>query len=305
MKVVIPNTLDLLECSVIETDAADGVTWNTSTTYSKGQKVRHQHYSYESLGDSNKGNNPSTTYSGISAKWKPLGATSPWRMLDDKVETQTVGEEGRPLTFVVPFNRCTAFGLLNLAGAQVDVAITDNQEGVVFEKTYDLIRDISGMSLWEYNYAYIEQDVNLVESGIIPMPITGTLAVTITPGASGVPAVGIVVAGREHYIGKTLYGAEVGETDYSKKETDEFGDTTFVRRSYASELSLEIYLHPNRADAIWKLMRDVRALPCLWLGDNRDKGHQSLILYGWKEDYRNTFDGPNNCQLTLDLQGLT
>ncbi len=305
MKVVIPNTLTVQACSVTESDAADGAVWSASTAYAQGQKVRHQHYSYESLADNNKGNNPAESCSGIGARWKPLGATLPWRMIDDKVETQTVGAAGQPLTFTVPFNRATAFGLLNLAGAQAEVVITDSAEGVVFEQSYNLIRDIGDFSLWEYNYSYIEQDSSLVVSGIIPMPITGTLSVTLTPGAAEAPAVGAVVAGREHYVGATLWGgAEVGELDYSRKDTDEFGTTTFVRRSYASELSLELYVHPDREAAVHKLMRDVRALPCLWLGDNQDNGAQSLLLYGWKEDFRMSFEGPGNCALSLDLQGL-
>lgn len=305
MKVVIPNTPSLLACSVAESDAADGVEWDAATSFAAGAKVRHRHYRYASLADGNRGNNPAETYSGVSAKWKPLGATAPWRMLDDKVETQTVGEPGQPLTFTVPFNRATAFGLLNLAGARADVVISDSAEGVVFEGSYNLIRDIGDFSLWEYSYSHIEQDESLVVSGIIPMPIVGTLAVTITPGATEAPAVGAVVVGREHHVGATLWGgAEVGETDHSRKDVDEFGQTTFVRRSWASELSLELYVHPDREAAVHKLMRDVRAMPCLWLGDNRDEGFQSLIVYGWKEDYRNSFEGPNECRMRLELQGL-
>ena len=304
MKVVIPNALELLSCSVSESDAVDGAEWVSSATYGKGDKVRHLHYSYESLAAENIGNNPAETYQGISAKWKPLGATMPWRMLDDKIETQTVGTEGQPLSFSVPFNRATALGLLNIVGGGVDVTVTDTDDGeVLFEQSYTLVRDISEFSLWEYNYTYIEAAESLVISSIV-MPITGVLSVTVTPGESEAPAVGKVIVGREHFVGLTLYDAEVGELDYSKKETNELGITTFVRGSYASELSLPIYLHPDRADAVKALMRDVRARPCLWLGDNRDYGYESLILYGWKEDFRNRFAGPNECSFSLDLQGL-
>ena len=154
-KVIKPNTLELLECSVAESDDVDGVVWKADTTYSHGQKVRYGHVSYESLSDSNKGNKPSETWSGTEAKWKKIGATAPWRMLDDFVETSTVSPEGQKLTFTVPFVRANAFCLLNLHGASVKVTVLGDGDVVDFEETYEIIKDIEGFSLYSYDYDLI------------------------------------------------------------------------------------------------------------------------------------------------------
>jgi len=152
MKVIIPNELELLECSLSETDATDGSLWDSSTSYAKAAKVRHEHISYESLAASNKGNDPSKTWSGTEAKWKKLGATLPYLMLDPYVETQTAcPTEGEVLSFTVPFNRATAFALLNVQGWEATITVTDDEEGELFRQTYGLIRDISDFSLFEYN----------------------------------------------------------------------------------------------------------------------------------------------------------
>lgn len=303
MKVIKPNTLELLECSVAESDDVDGVAWDETTTYSQGQKVRYEHVSYESLAGSNKGNIPSETWSGTSAKWKRLGATLPWRMLDDFVETQTVGQEGESLTFTVPFSRATAFGLLNLTGATVHVTVTDDDEGVFFDKTYSIVKDIDDFSLYSYNFDEIQSVDTLLATGI-PMPISGTLAVEIDPGSGATASVGHVIVGRDRSLGGTLYDAEVNITDYSRKEADEFGVTTFVRRSYAKRASLELYLHPRQSDFVASILQELRATPALWIGDNIDNGYTALTVFGWVEDWRSVYSGPNEQQLSVDVQGL-
>ena len=55
MKIIIPNKLELLSCSVPE-DTDDGSEWSEDTTYSKDDKVQKDHIAYSSLDDDNKGN---------------------------------------------------------------------------------------------------------------------------------------------------------------------------------------------------------------------------------------------------------
>ncbi len=304
MKLIIPNKLELLSCSLTETDEEDGVVWDASTSYAKDARVRHEHVSYTSLAASNKGNDPSKNWSGLDAKWKKIGATKPWRMLDDYVETQTEAPEGEMLTFSVPFNRCTAFALLNIEGVTATVTITDDEDGEeYYSADFGLMRDISGFSLHEYNYDPVSSRINVAATDL-PMPITGVLTVSIDPGEGSVARLGHVVAGAERALGSTLYDAELGVTDYSKKDVDEFGVATLVRRSFASTTSLPLYLHPDRMDFVAHVLQGVRAVPCVFIGDNEDNGHQSLTVYGWLEDWRMVCAGPNEIQMSLEIQGL-
>lgn len=303
-KVIKPNKLELLACSVSERDDVDGVTWNASTSYSQGQKVRYEHVSYESLSGNNQGNKPSETWSGTEAKWKKLGATFPWRMLDDFVETVTTAPEGEKLTFTVPFSRSNAFCLVNLQGSSVKVKVIGDGGEVDYEGTYEIIRDIEGFSLYAYDYDLIES-VDSIANTDVPISIYGTLSVEIDPGGPGsVAGVGHVIAGRARTLGMSKYDAEVGITDYSKKETDDFGVTTFVRRSYAKVASLELYLHPSQSDFVAATLQELRATPSLWIGDNVDNGYTALTIYGWVEDWRSVYSGPNEQQLSVDIQGL-
>ena len=305
-KVIEPNTLTLTACSVAESDAVDGVTWNSTTTYALDALVRYNHVRYKSLAASNVGKDPSVeaNNSGTAAVWRKLGATGPYKMLDDFVETQTVGTAGTPLTFTVPFDHANSFALLNLSADTVTVKITDGTggDGVLFENTYGLVSDISSLSLYEYSFSRIKQTSSIIATDIA-YGVGGTMEVTINASAQA-PAIGHVVVGVAHNIGITKMDAESRITDYSKKTVDDFGVATLVKRSFAQRTSLPLYLHPDQSDYVAGIFTSLRARPCVWIGDNNDDGYNALTVYGWIEDWRSVYSGPNEQQLSVDIQGL-
>ena len=305
-KVIEPNTLTLTACSIAESDGADGTVWASGTTYAADAKVRHNHVRYQSLSAGNVGKDPSVekNNSGTSAVWRKLGATGPYMMLDDYMETQTSGTAGTPLTFVVPFDHANSFSLLNLSADSVTVKITDGLggDGVLFEKTYPLIADISSISLYEYNFSRVKNITSIIATDIV-YGVGGTIEVTINAGSQA-PAIGHIVVGVSHRIGTTKFDAESRITDYSKKIVDDFGVTTLVKRSFAQLTSLPLYVHPDQSDYVSGILTSLRAKPCVWVGDNQDEGFNALTVYGWVADWRSVYSGPNEQQLSVDIQGL-
>ena len=305
-KVIDPNTLTLTACSIAESDAVDGATWNSTTTYALDAFVRYNHVRYQSLVASNVGNDPSVeaNTSGTDKKWRILGATWPYKMLDYFVETQTVGTEGTPLTFTVPFDHANSFALFNLSADTVTVKITDGPggDGVLFEETIEMVTDIGSYSLYDYCFSRIKNTTDIVRSDIV-YGVGGTLEVTVVAGTQ-TPSVGHVVVGVALQIGKTKFNAESRVTDYSKKTVDDFGVATLVPRSFAKRTSLPIYLHPDQSDYVAGILTSLRSRPCVWVGDNRDDGYNALTVFGWIEDWRSVYSGPNEQQLSVDIQGL-
>ena len=305
-KVIEPNTLTLTACSIAESDAVDGATWSNTTTYAIDALVRHNHVRYKSLTASNVGKDPSVeaNNSGTDAVWRKIGATAPYLMLDDFVETQTVGTAGTPLTFTLPFDHANSFALLNLSADSVSVKITDGEggDGVLFEETIEMVSDLGSYSLYDYCFSRIKNTTDIIRSDIV-YGVGGTLEVTVV-AATQPPSVGHVVVGVAHYIGDTKPDAETKVTDYSRKIIDDFGVATLVPRSFAKRTSLPIYLHPDQSDYVAGILTSLRAKPCVWVGDNRDIGYNALTVYGWIEDWRSVYSGPNEQQISVDIQGL-
>ena len=304
MKIIKPNSLNLLSCSISESDAVDGSVWSSSTSYSEGALVRYNHITYKSLSSGNVNNNPAQNTGGDDPAWQKIGATMPYRMLDDFVETKTVSPVGQALTFSVPFAKADSFALLNMGGYECHVNIKEQDDTVMYDETLVLTNDITALSLYEYYFSIItSDDINLKTD--VPVTNNGVMTVTITPASAQDSAyIGHVIIGRNQYIGETKYSAEVGITDYSKKIQDEFGVTTFVKRSHTRNASINLFIQPFRANAIARLLTELRATPILIEGGNRDKGEEALAIYGWIEDWRCTYDGPNENELKIEINGL-
>lgn len=300
MKAVHPVKLELLSCSIQESDETDGTVWNAESTYAIGAKVRKGHVSYESVIADNKDKDPEAHHSGVDVAWRKSGATMPYRMLDDFMGTQTVVPTDEELKFTVPYRRCNAFAFLNVNAQTIHVRIVDDLQVVLYDKEFTLVQDISRLSAREY----IFYPVNAVHEVIVTstdMPIIGEMEVSATGG--GV-AIGHVVAGRSFYLGATQYGASYAENDYSKKTVDEFGIANFVKRSFAANVDATLKLNPSETPGIANVLRELRAIPALWVGDNRDDGLTTLTVWGWKDAGRITYDGPNEATINLTINGL-
>lgn len=304
MFLVVTDILELQSCSVVETDAVDGVPWASGTTYAKDADVRYNHVRYRSLAAGNIGNVPSDTTTGVDAKWQERGATAPYLALDAYSETVTTGEAGQPLTYVLGYRQMDSFALINMTGASVTVTVRDGDEDetIFFEETYDLIEDIADISLFQYNYYPIKMKTKVVEVNL-PLGIQGTLSISLENGDAA-PSIGFILAGHGRYIGSTDWGVEVGIEDYSKKIVDEFGVTRLIKRSYADTLKAQVFVGPDEADYVCNLLRSVRATPCLFVGDNNDGYYTSLTVYGWIEDWYIVFSNWGQRQLSLEVQGL-
>ena len=322
MKLIIPNVLRLDSCSVAESDAVDGVVWNNNTSYSENTLVRRNHVTYRSVIDNNQGNDPELTFGGDDPAWQKIIATMPYRMLDDYIETRTYAPAGQTLTFSVPFSRADSFALLNMGGDHLTIRITDNDGTEVWRGEATLTHDISDMSLFEYYFTLVNADDITVKTDV-PVTVNGTMSVTITPqNNQHQPYISHVIVGRNWYVGETKFPAEIGITDFSKRTQDDFGVTTFVKRSYSRNASLSLFVRPDRMYAITKILSDLRATPIFIEGGNSDIAPETLVgsnhstdnlvktgeeafgIYGWIEDWRIVYEGPNEVELRVEVQGL-
>ena len=57
-------------------------------------------------------------------------------------------------------------------------------------------------------------------------------------------------------------------------------------------------------NGVIEFLSDVRAMPILVEGGNSDEGFQALTIYGWIEDWRTVYTGPQENELSIEIQGL-
>lgn len=256
----------LVSSSVAETDHA---VWLSSTSYGKGARVilATTHRIYESAVDGNASNDPA----GSSGKWLDIGPTNRWAMFDQALGSATEAQGSIAVTLTASSIRAVA--LLDVAGATVRVQTT----------SYDRTTAVAAGAIT-----------------FLDLPANTTRA-TVTITGPGAVSVGTLLAGVVVDLGATEASPSAGITDYSRKDTDEFGEVTIVPRSWAKRMDLKAAIATAAIDNVFARVAAVRATPVLWIGG---RGLDALTIYGFYKS-ASVEVGKSISKLSLSIEGLS
>lgn len=172
---------------------------------------------------------------------------------------------------------------------------------VVYAKTLPL----DGTVLADWYQYFFEESVQLGEvvyTDIVPFS-SGQLNISLH--GTGTLAIGNLLFGSFYDLGDTEFGADVGITDYSIKQTDAFGITTFVPRAFAKRMRARMQLDAAQMNKVQRVLADVRATPCVWIGADDPSFYAPLIVYGWYRDFSIEVSYPRISIVSLEVEGLT
>jgi hypothetical protein len=116
-------------------------------------------------------------------------------------------------------------------------------------------------------------------------------------------SVGVILIGQQLTFGLGIkYGARVGIQDYSRKETNEFGDTVLVQRAFAKRANFDLFIDAAEVDLLQTTLSDIRATPCLWIGSN---AFESTTIFGFYKNFDILINYPEHADCELEIEGLT
>lgn len=295
MKMIRPVTVTdaVLTSNVPETD---GPAYSIAATYALGTVVIDPilHLKYESLVANNLGNLLSNP-----AKWLALGATNRWRMFDKAGGTLTTQASPIDVTIMAPA-RIDGLALFGLDAQQVQVTITSVDYGVLYDRT-TILRSESGITNW-FSY-FSEEVVFSTDLVLTDLPLTSNVAIRVqVTKPVGSVSVGTMVVGQLRDLGASLYGVKAGIADYSRKTTDDFGNTSLVERDYAKRSTFTVALPAGQSDALFALLSKYRATPVVWVGTDI---YALSWIYGWARDWSVGLTQPSHSYLSIEIEGLT
>lgn len=301
MKIVDAKKLNILESNVPDDTTLEP--WQVTKAYAVGDLVQFKGLVYI-CNTANTGKNPLEFELLLKPCWVFLYATNRYACIDAYTHTQTILEgEDTTMSITVDFNRCTAFALLNFNAATVQAKIVDTDSKEVFlEQSFEVTKDISCFSAWEYMFTPLEAITDIVVSSL---PILNGILELSFSGTN--PAIGHIICGREIYLGATLYGANAGITDYSRITYNEFGIASLVQRNFSKYMNLNLFVEPDRLDFVSSVLAKKRAVPSLYIGDNSDTkagGLQTLTIYGLYKEFSEEIIGPHETNFPLSIQGM-
>ena len=119
----------------------------------------------------------------------------------------------------------------------------------------------------------------------------------------GVAAFRYMFAGIAYSLGETLQGARLGITDFSRRETDEFGTTTFVRRKFAKRLNVDVMLPTADLQRVFDLLTEMRGNVVLWVPGTSSE-LAPLSFFGWCKDFGLTVAYTRHATCALEIEGV-
>lgn len=291
----IETTDTILTYSNIEED--EYPTWVSGTTYTVSDKVIYLHKIYERI----IAGAGTTTPDLDQANWLDLGATNRYRMFDNIISSVSNRSGGIQFT-LTPSQIVNGIALLNVNATTVRVVVTDPVDGVIYDKTKELRSSSEVIDYYSYFFAPIVSvsDLNTAVFLDLPNSPTATITVYVSSGA-GLVEVGEVVYGVQTVVGRTNYGTAIGIKSYSRKEVDEFGKVTVIKRKNSKYADYDVDIDNVNLNSVQRLFADIDSVPCVFIG-NPDM--EELIVYGFYSDFKTTISFPTVSKCTLRVEGL-
>jgi hypothetical protein len=294
MKFIRPTPITdavLVSSSVPENDYA---AYSAGTTYALADRVitTATHKIYESAQAGNVGHALTDT-----AWWIDVGATNRWKMFDTGVGSQT--SDADEIVVELAPGLCNSVALLDIAASSVNITVVDGVT-TLYDETFQ-IGDSTVLADWfEYFFYDISSETTLT---VADLPVYSGGIVTVTITAPITARCGTLAIGRMVDIGDTLMGVQTSIVDYSRKETDVYGNTTVVERGFARRISANVSCLNTRLDYITSQLAAIRATPVVWVGDNTGL-YPFLTTYAFVKDWSVTIPYANHSEAALTLEGL-
>lgn len=285
----------LTDTNVPETDYP---TWLVGTTYALGDFRIYDHKIYESLQNSNLGNQPdiSPTF------WLDSGATNRYKMFDGIVNRATTNTGTVDVTITPNATIVTGVVLFNIMGATVQVQVIDPVDGVVYDETIELADFTAITGPWYYFFAPVDdRQTNGIAFLDLPAVPNGDIRVVVDNGLE-TAQVGELILGNQTVIGVANFGTSVGIDDYSIKETNEFGDVTIVERPYNDRVDYDLTIETSRVGFVKRFLIGIRATPCVYIGD---ADREETITLGFFKTLDILLANPSISDCTLQVRGVT
>jgi hypothetical protein len=296
MKVVKPTTLTA--AMLVSTDAAETYSaWNAATAYVLDDIVLRT--TTERLYQRLVAGTTATAPESDTVNWLDIAPSNKWAMFDGEISTATT--KSTSLTVVLKPGYVNSLALFGLVGSNLAVTVRDALAGNI---VYTLSQDLDGTIIADWYQYFFEPVVQLAEVVLTDLPPYGDAHITVALTGTGTVECGICLVGTFYTLGDTQYGASVGIIDYSRKVTDEFGVTTFVRRAYSKRMSAKLMLDNVQMNKVQRVLADLRATPCAWIGAD-DVTYAPLVVYGFYKDFAIEVAYPTMSYCSLEVEGLT
>jgi hypothetical protein len=272
---------------------ADYAVYAGGTTYALAARVIYQSVIYQSLQASNTGRQPDTS----PTWWVKVSATNRWKLFDLVNSSQTAQATSMSYT-VRPGQAITSVAAINMVGVTgIRVRVISDAFGTVYDETITRTRLPTAAGWWSW---FFGKRTESLASYYLDLPSYADAQIVVDFTGQTDMAVGTLILGTVSVWGNAvLSGVQLGIKDYSRKETNEWGDVVLTQRSFAKKAQVPLSLDPAQIDSLYDYLSGLRATPALWIVSDQ---YTSSVVYGYYQDFEIliTYRDIADCSLTLE-----
>lgn len=308
MTIVQPIKYEWLSCNA--PDDPSIATWSSGAAYKKLDMVEHLGRIYKAAKDiDSSGTEPSEAIN----DWVDFGAVNSRAFCDELISSQTRKDTKQDSREYLELSinlsdYCDMFALINVNALGVEFVGQDfrfiNNWFDYFYKSFEFSFYKRYVTNWLEYFTILPE---LKHDKIIKTPykIKGQITIRLY-GVDGYAALGMLVCGNNFYVGETLRGAQIGAISYTKKVTDEWGNSTIRKGRTAKKNQYEIVIDTARIDAITNsLNKSLEVGLCVFAGDSRDAyGLDSLLIYGILTEFNLSISTMDKSELSIGIEGI-
>jgi len=262
-----------------------------------GDKYRYDDKIYEVITDNN--DKPTDGVLMDPPTWLDAGYINPLRMIDGKLDSKTTANFHLSIE-VSPLGLTNAIALLNIEAATVRVTAESAADGAVYDSGDVSMIDNSNVMSW-YDFFWQPYD-RKADITFTDLPAYSDMTISVYVENNELDtSVGELVVGQLYRIGDAQYGTSVGIVDYSRKETDDFGNYVIIERRFTKKAEYDVKINPTAVSSVQRTLANYRVTPVVWIGDEE---MQETIVYGYYKSFDITLASMAWADATITVEGL-
>lgn len=288
---------------VLIEDTTDAALWVSGATYAVNDLVvrtqTHRIYRRLTAGAG------TTAPEDDATNWADVSATQKYRPFDGLVSNDASLLGFYSLAVSLFLGGATAISLIGMRGKSATIKVTDGFGGaVIYSGAKTFADDRFSYPAWPDagdSWQMVDWHLTGIPAGY-PNAVAHVV-ILAGPTLTEYATLREVYFGGGFDIGETQRGARVSITDYSRKETDAFGNVTFVRRAFSRRLSCEVRVPAADFQKVFSLLADLRATICQWIPE-ASGDYRPLMMQGWYRDFSVAVTYPTYLLCTLEVESL-
>lgn len=287
---------ELLGSNIAEDDHPE---WDAAISFDIKDKVFSPltHRIYESLVAGNQGNDPITD---DGTNWLDLQlATNRWAAFDNRRSNKA--SRADVITYSIqPTQDCDAIALFGLTAGSVQIEVWDGP-AKIYDQTFTLTDASNVVSSYTWFFGGV---VSVPQKVLNGFPGYTGHRIDISINAVGATAaVGHIVLGRNHILGRIMNKPELRLVSHSRKEYDAFGDELLIKRGSTRKIGLDLLVPTVQAPRVMGVIAEIDGLATAFYasGDAPTYGVEGL---GFVDDHTQSIDIAGESVFPLVLKTL-